>query len=162
MLCSQRVQQDWLDCCLEVCRLDHRALAAMIHTAHCLRRACSNIPAHRHLLSLLRQSNSLPRSSQIPSYPRLQPNRQQRAMASGSRHDAHPQEAMSSEAEAGHHKYTNALAKEQSPYLLQHAHNPVSVLVTVSASFQVPACQMAPLAVSGLRCNMSATLSAKI
>ena len=26
------------------------------------------------------------------------------------------------------HKYTNRLAKEQSPYLLQHKHNPVSDL----------------------------------
>ena len=28
-------------------------------------------------------------------------------------------------AEAGQHQHTNRLAKEKSPYLLQHAHNPV-------------------------------------
>ena len=27
--------------------------------------------------------------------------------------------------EAAEHKYTNRLAREKSPYLLQHAHNPV-------------------------------------
>lgn len=35
--------------------------------------------------------------------------------------------AAASQAAEGEHKHTNRLAKEQSPYLLQHAHNPVSV-----------------------------------
>ncbi|WIA34616.1 hypothetical protein OEZ86_012935 [Tetradesmus obliquus] len=34
-------------------------------------------------------------------------------------------QAAASQAAAGEHKHTNRLAKEQSPYLLQHAHNPV-------------------------------------
>jgi hypothetical protein len=35
-------------------------------------------------------------------------------------------QAAASQAVEGEHKYTNRLAREQSPYLLQHAHNPVS------------------------------------
>jgi hypothetical protein len=35
-------------------------------------------------------------------------------------------QAAASQAVEGEHKFTNRLAKEQSPYLLQHAHNPVS------------------------------------
>jgi hypothetical protein len=34
------------------------------------------------------------------------------------------------------HKYTNRLAHEHSPYLLQHAHNPVIPLLSLSFSFQ--------------------------
>lgn len=37
-----------------------------------------------------------------------------------------PSQAAASQAVEGQHKHTNRLAKEQSPYLLQHAHNPVS------------------------------------
>lgn len=37
-----------------------------------------------------------------------------------------PPQAAASQAAEGQHKHTNRLAKEQSPYLLQHAHNPVS------------------------------------
>jgi uncharacterized protein YyaL (SSP411 family) len=33
------------------------------------------------------------------------------------------------------HKFTNALAKERSPYLLQHAHNPVNWLPWGDAAF---------------------------
>jgi len=39
-------------------------------------------------------------------------------------HELHPH-AAELKTEAGQWKYTNALAKETSPYLLQHAHNPV-------------------------------------
>ncbi len=37
-----------------------------------------------------------------------------------------PTETMANTADSGHYKYTNALIHEKSPYLLQHAHNPVN------------------------------------
>lgn len=37
------------------------------------------------------------------------------------------------------HRHTNRLAKEQSPYLLQHAHNPVSLLQGSCGCIAVPA-----------------------
>jgi uncharacterized protein YyaL (SSP411 family) len=51
-------------------------------------------------------------------------------------------QAAASQAVEGEHKHTNRLAKEQSPYLLQHAHNPVShalfSLAVLQQTLQVP------------------------
>ncbi|KAF6251179.1 hypothetical protein COO60DRAFT_666116 [Scenedesmus sp. NREL 46B-D3] len=47
-----------------------------------------------------------------------------RSLVSGRQVPTMPQ-AAASQAAGAEHKYTNRLAKEQSPYLLQHAHNPV-------------------------------------
>lgn len=50
----------------------------------------------------------------------------QRSIVSGRQQATDMPQAAASQAAAGEHKHTNRLAKEQSPYLLQHAHNPVS------------------------------------
>jgi hypothetical protein len=45
--------------------------------------------------------------------------------ASPSTHAEEPKELLTNAAPATQPKFTNRLAKEKSPYLLQHAHNPV-------------------------------------
>eukprot|EP00879_Flechtneria_rotunda_P007477 GHRR01007843.1.p1 GENE.GHRR01007843.1~~GHRR01007843.1.p1 ORF type:complete len:375 (+),score=98.63 GHRR01007843.1:223-1347(+) len=57
-------------------------------------------------------------------------------------------QSAASHAVEGEHKYTNRLAKEQSPYLLQHAHNPVDWYPWSDEAFEAAKQQSKPIFLS--------------